>query len=74
MGELVEEAGFPDSRLPDDRHYLAVPGPGLLQGFVQGCEFPLPPHEGRQPPRRKCLQARAGRAGTHQLAYLHGSG
>ena len=30
MGELVEEAGFSDSRLPDDRHDLAMPGPGLL--------------------------------------------
>ena len=74
MGELVEEAGLAHPGFPDDRHHLAVPRPGLLQGLVQGREFRLPPHEGRQPPRRKRLQARAGRAGAHQLAHLHGSG
>ena len=74
MGELVEEAGLAHPGFPDDCHHLAMPGPGLLQGLVQGCEFRLPPHKGRQPPRRKRLQARAGRAGTHQLAHLHGRG
>jgi len=72
MGELVEEAGLPDPRFSDDRHYLAVPGPGLFQGLVQGRELRLPPHEGGQPPRRKRLQARPGRASAHQFAYLHG--
>ena len=65
---------LPDPGLPDDRHHLAVPGPGLLQGLVQGREFRLPPHKGGQPPRRKRLQARAGRASAHQLAHLHGRG
>jgi hypothetical protein len=52
MSELVEEAGFSDSRIADDRHYLTVPRPGLLQSLVQGRQFRLPPHEGGQPPRR----------------------
>ena len=74
MGELVEEAGFPDPRFPDDCHHLAVPGLGLLQGFVQGRQFRLPPHKGSQPTRRKRLQARTSWAGAHQLAHLHGCG
>ena len=74
MGELVEEAGLAHPGFPDDRHHLAVPGPGLLQGLVQGREFRLPPHKGGQPSRRKRLQVRAGRAGAHQLAHLHGLG
>jgi hypothetical protein len=74
MRELVEEAGFSDARLPDDRHHLAVPGPGLLQGFVQSPQFRLPPHEGSQPTCRKRLQARADRASAHQLAHLYGRG
>ena len=74
MRELVEEAGFPDPWLPDDRHHLAVPGPGLLQSLVQGRQFRLPPHKGSQPSRCKRLQARAGRASAHQLAHLHGRG
>jgi len=29
MGELVEEAGLADPRLPDHRHHLTVPSLGL---------------------------------------------
>ena len=72
MDELVDEAGLPHSGFPNDRHHLAVPGPGLLHGLVHGLEFRLPSHEGGQSPRRKRLQARAGRASAHQLAHLHG--
>ena len=74
MGELVEEAGLAHPGFADDCHHLAVPGPGLFQGLVQGCQLRLPPHEGSQPPRCKRLQARAGRASAHQLTHLHGSG
>ena len=71
MGELVEEARLPHPGFADDRDHLTVPGPRLRQGLVQGLELCLPPHEGRQPPRRKRLQARTGRAGADQLIHLH---
>ena len=74
MSEFVEEAGFPDASLPDDRHDLAVSDLGLLQGLVQGGELCMPPHKGGQPPRRKRLPGRASRASAHQLAHLHGCG
>ena len=48
-----------------------VVGPRLLQGLVQGRQLRLPPHKGGQPPRRKRLQARPGRAGAHELTHLH---
>ena len=67
----MEEAGLAHPGLADDCHHLAVPGPGLFQGLVQGRELRLPPHEGSQPPRRKGLQARAGRTSAHQLTDLH---
>ena len=74
MGELVEEARLPHPGFADDRDHLTVPGLRLRQGLVQDLELCLPPHEGGQPPRRKRLQTRPGRAGARQLTHLHRSG
>jgi hypothetical protein len=50
MGELVEEAGLPHPRFPNDRYHLAVSGSVLFQDLVQGCELRLPPRKGGQHP------------------------
>ena len=70
--ELVDQAGLAHPGLPHHRHDLAVARAGALQGLVQGLELRLPPDKAGQPTRRKRLQARPGRAGTHQLEHLHG--
>ena len=35
MDKLVEQSRLPHPWLPDHRHYLTMPGPGLLQRLLQ---------------------------------------
>src|SRR6185436_15925966 len=59
VGEFPEEARLADPGLADQRHHLAVPGPGALQGLAQAVDLTVAAHEGREPARGRGLNARA---------------
>jgi hypothetical protein len=50
MDELADCAGLPDPWLTHQRHDLAMPRPGPLQGLLERSQLLLPSHEAGEPP------------------------
>src|SRR5688572_18645634 len=70
VGELPDEAGLAYARLSDERDQLAVAASSPLQTFADRVHLRLAPDESREPPRGRCLEARAGEAGTGEFEDL----
>ena len=74
VDELVEQARLADPGLPQHRHDLAAAAPGLLERLAELIDLRVATDEAGEPPRHRGLQARAGRAGAHDLVDGHGLG
>ncbi len=61
MDELVEEAGLPHARLADHGDHLPVPAARPLERAPELLQLGVPPHEGREPARRRALRAASAR-------------
>jgi hypothetical protein len=70
VDELVEQAGLPHARLPDDGSDLSMTRPGPLERLLQGRELLLAPYEAGEPPHGAGLQTSADRTGPDQLNDL----
>ena len=55
MDELVEEAGLPHARLADHGDHLTVPPARPLERAPELLQLGVPPHEPREPARRRAL-------------------
>ena len=71
MDKLIDQAGFAHARLPHQCHDLALTGPSLGQRPLHDVQLGLPPHEGREPARRRGLEAVPQRTRPHQVKDLH---
>ena len=67
---LPHEPRFPDARLADDRHHLAMPGGGPLERLAQLLQLGVPPDEARQAARGGRGQPGAAGSGPDQLVDL----
>ena len=63
-GELVQQTGLANARLPNDRHDLTMAGTGPFQGLAEGRQLRLPPHEARAGRAAACKRVRAAAAPT----------
>jgi hypothetical protein len=69
---LPHEPRFPDARLTDDRHDLAMPGGGVPERLAQLFQFGVSPHESREPPGGRRMEPGAHVPGSRHLVYLDG--
>ena len=67
---LPHEPRFPDARLADDRHDLAMPGGGPPERLAQLLQLGVPPDEPRQAARGGRGQPGAAGSGPDQLVDL----
>jgi hypothetical protein len=70
MCHLPHEPRFPDTRLADDRHHLAVASAGAPESVAQLFQLRVSAHETRQPPRGGGRQPRPAGSGPDQLVDL----
>ena len=71
VGELPEQARLAHSRLPDQRHELAPPLAGQLEGLGELLDLGVTAHEAAESTRRRRLKARPRGAGARDLVDLH---
>ena len=69
---LIHQPGLANTCFSNEGYYLAVPGPGLLQGLGEGVKLMLAAHKARQSPCNGRLQASAQGTGAEQFVGLHG--
>src|SRR4030095_16530986 len=74
LDELVHEARLAHARLADDRHDLAVAGPGQPSGALQLLQLHVATDETREAAPRCGLELRAGRPGPRQLVDVDRTG
>jgi hypothetical protein len=69
--ELAQQAGLAHARLAHQRHRAVLPLANAAEESLQDFHLRRPPHEARQPPRRRRLQARARGGGADNLVDFH---
>ncbi len=70
MDELVEEAGLPHARLADHGDHLPMPPARPLERPPELLQLGVPPHEPREPARRRAFEPCSHGARTRDFINL----